>query len=187
MLRPTLLLIAIIALLAAGAVIPVYNNQLFKTTPSLNNPSEEINPGDQRNPGNQTIEIPVKIYIGEKQGRVVFENITRLSIPSNGNIIFKLKQVNNPGNLSIMINGNVILRELNSVDKYTISMPCLYVNNIACYRILVLIPGYDTSLPIKSGKYLVNLELSWYMEDEPNTIELLLVAEITTSGISKLD
>lgn len=63
-------------------------------------------------------------------------------------------------NASLIVSGTLFLRRGTDLE-YSISMPCLLSVGEACFRILVLIPGYDAPMQIEPGVYEVSLTLSW--------------------------
>jgi len=45
--------------------------------------------------------------------------------------------------------------------EYRVSMPCLLSVGEPCFRVMVLIPGYDAPMRIEAGEYRVELTLHW--------------------------
>lgn len=50
---------------------------------------------------------------------------------------------------------------LSGVSEYRVVMPCLLSLGELCFRVLMLIPGYDAPMDVEPGEYNVTLELSW--------------------------
>lgn len=50
--------------------------------------------------------------------------------------------------------------------SYNISMPCLFSQGEPCYRVMMLIPGYDAPLRIEEGAYRATLALNWRASGE---------------------
>ncbi|MEM2217994.1 MAG: hypothetical protein QW731_06410, partial [Thermofilaceae archaeon] len=50
---------------------------------------------------------------------------------------------------------------LSGASEYRVTMPCLLSLGEPCFRVLMLIPGYDAPMDIEPGEYNVTLELSW--------------------------
>ena len=44
---------------------------------------------------------------------------------------------------------------------YHVAMPCLLAQGAPCYRVMVVIPGYDAPLRVEEGAYRATLKLSW--------------------------
>ncbi len=120
------------------------------------------------NPGNvemspSTINIDLGL-VGESEGSKIFDNIAKLVVKNTSRIMVKVSGTpgsmvpDNISNLSLIISGEMILKR--GEKQYTIQMPCLYSIG-GCYRILVLIPGYDAPMDIEPGEYSVSLRISW--------------------------
>ena len=69
------------------------------------------------------------------------------------------------GHANLTVSGLLVLEpfpELRGAGgEYRIPMPCLLSVNEPCYRIMMLIPGYDAPIRIEEGVYGVKLTLSW--------------------------
>ncbi|MEM2203831.1 MAG: hypothetical protein QXI22_05685 [Sulfolobales archaeon] len=134
---------------------------------SLNNPVGVIRIGGifslakkvEMNPSMVNIDLGV---ISEGQGSKSFDNVAKLIVRNSSKIMAKASPTHgyspSGDNISLIINGEITLSGSNK--KYIIQMPCLYSIG-GCYRILVLIPGYDAPMDIDPGEYTVNLKISW--------------------------
>ncbi|ADM28133.1 hypothetical protein Igag_1330 [Ignisphaera aggregans DSM 17230] len=116
--------------------------------------------------------IEIKLDIRNASGSVLYPNITSLYLDRDSRIQFKLLSAEVEGDVRIALSGRATLVGVNG-DRYSVSMPCLYTN-IECFRILTLIPGYDTPMPLPRDRYSVSLELSWYGASGVGKIRLKL-------------
>lgn len=110
-----------------------------------------------------TINIDLGL-VRESEGSKLYDNIAKLVVKNTSRIIAKVSEASRPiatndtSNISLIISGELML---SSGDKqYTIYMPCLYSIG-ECFRILVLIPGYDVPMDIDPGVYDVSLRINW--------------------------
>jgi hypothetical protein len=117
----------------------------------------EVNTVGIINVPNMTKVIDIKVDINEYEGEKTFY-LGSLKIPS-GNIQVRAKLINYEGNFTILLNGELTLKSNNIT--YRILMPCLLSIGESCYRIMMLIPGYDLPLKIDEGVYEATLELRW--------------------------
>ena len=117
----------------------------------------EVNTVGVINIPNITKVIDIKVDINEREG-VRTINLGSIYIPT-GNIQVKSKLVSYEGNFTLLLSGELILKSDNVT--YRILMPCLLNIGESCYRILMLIPGYDSPLKIAEGEYEVTLILKW--------------------------
>ncbi len=62
------------------------------------------------------------------------------------------------GDANLTVSGVLLL---SGPSEYRVAMPCLLSIGEPCFRVLMLIPGYDAPTPIEPGEYSVALELSW--------------------------
>ncbi len=112
----------------------------------------------EMNPSIINIDLGV---ISEGQGSRSFDNIAKLIVRNSSKIIAKASPTqgyaSSGENISLIINGEITL---SNNKNYVIQMPCLYSIG-GCYRILVLIPGYDAPMDIDPGEYTVSLKISW--------------------------
>ncbi len=107
-----------------------------------------------------TVAVDVELNIDSKEG-VKLINLGSLNIPT-GNIVIKKELSRYEGNFTLVLNGELLL----SSDKrnYSIGMPCLLDLGGQCFRILMLIPGYDVPLNVEGGYYNLTLILRWNAE-----------------------
>lgn len=103
--------------------------------------------------------VNVVLDISTASGSKMFKNVTTVSIKENTAIKFKVLNYSTEGNLTIILNGIATLRS--DSNTYRVLMPCLLSIGEPCVRVLMLIPGYDTPLPVEPGKYFIDLEFSW--------------------------
>lgn len=106
--------------------------------------------------GERVIDINLSIGSGVVEDVV---SLGTLEIPSNGSIQIKPSLIDQLGNFSIVLDGVLVLES--GENLYRIPMPCLLSIGEACYRILMLIPGYDVPMPIRGGLYNGTMVLRW--------------------------
>ncbi len=101
--------------------------------------------------------VDVNLNIDSREGeRVIF--LGTQYIP-RGTVIVKPQLVGYEGNLTLILNGELELTS--SSHRYRISMPCLTSIREPCYRIALIIPGYDEPLAIEKGTYNITLVVRW--------------------------
>jgi len=75
------------------------------------------------------------------------------------------------GNATLLVSGTLVLKgvqrvrtpeEGGSVLEYRVNMPCLLSAGEPCFRVTVLIPGYDAPMRIEAGDYQAELTLRWH-------------------------
>ena len=103
--------------------------------------------------------ITVELVVDSPEGSRVFEDVAVLELDRVSKIRFKLLRADSEGRFKISISGKAILSSAGGEEVVT--MPCLYTLNTTCYRVQVVIPGYDAPLELPPGRYTVDLELSW--------------------------
>ena len=103
--------------------------------------------------------IEVSLYISNSSGEVVEEGVGVLRAEEEAEMIFKPVTEEVSGDLTLSLSGEVLLTS--STRKYTIPMPCLMTVNTACYRVMMVIPGYDAPLKVLPGEYSISLKLRW--------------------------
>jgi len=81
------------------------------------------------------------------------------------------------GDFYIIISGIAKLKNLDVGITYNIEMPCL-IHNTECFRILKLIPGYDTPMWILPGRYDAIITLKW-LASGTGTFTASLYMELT--------
>lgn len=108
------------------------------------------------------VNVPSRAFdinlVVDKESGVVLYDLGRVEIP-NGSVIVEVALLEREGNFSIVVNGVLTLKSENRV--YTINMPCAIVIGAPCFRIMMLIPGWDEPMPIEGGVYDVSLKLMW--------------------------
>jgi len=99
----------------------------------------------------------IKLNITVAEGEEVF-NLGQVELPP-GPIIVRRELVSSEGNFTLVLSGELFLESSN--ESYLIRMPCLLSLGEPCYRVLVLIPGYDAPLEVSGGRYNATLRLMW--------------------------
>lgn len=104
------------------------------------------------------IESDIELNIDSEVGSKVYD-LGVVDIPKNISMQVKGELLDYKGDIKLALNG---ILELKSKEKiYRINMPCLISINEPCYRVAMIIPGYDAPLTVVSGRYNVTLTLSW--------------------------
>lgn len=104
--------------------------------------------------------IRLDLVVDTPSGEREYLNISRLKISEPGLGIRFNVSGKASGNLSISMNG-VITLVSDKGEVYKIPMPCMLNYGESCFRIWVLIPGYDDYLYLPPGNYDMGIELSW--------------------------
>lgn len=94
----------------------------------------------------------------DRESGVTLYDLGRVEIPDGG-VIVKVILVEKEGNFTVAVSGVLTLKS--QTRTYTIDMPCAIVVGVPCYRIMMIIPGWDEPMPIEGGVYDVNLKLVW--------------------------
>ncbi|GEM_PF-775530 len=157
--RSSLLILVIAALVCAIAVASLY---LSMSTP-LFKVHGVVDVGGNTGEGDVFAKIVnVRVEIKTPSDTVFFKNITTVSVPEDtAYVLFKPVSSNVSGKMHLMLNGKVVLVSVNDAKKYIIDMPCILSVNETCYRVQMIIPGYDRPLRVEPGTYNVTLILSW--------------------------
>ena len=95
--------------------------------------------------------IEVSLSISNSSGEVVEEGVGDLKAEKEAEVIFKPVTEEVSGDLALSLSGEVALTS--STRNYTIPMPCLMTVNTTCYRVMMVIPGYDAPLKVLPGEY----------------------------------
>lgn len=96
-------------------------------------------------------------------GNRSYAHIAKLVVRNATSVIVKprLDVLKISGNLDVVGGATLILTSLGGDGTvYRIPMPCS-ISTGACYRPMVVIPGYDEPLAIRAGEYSVSLHISW--------------------------
>ncbi|MCC6016623.1 MAG: hypothetical protein LM582_06245 [Desulfurococcaceae archaeon] len=107
------------------------------------------------------LNIDLDLIINSKSGSKIFD-LGFVKIPKNGSIQIKSELLEYSGDLKLVLNGLIEFKSSNR--SYRISMPCIASVNQPCYRVLMVIPGYDIPMNIENGVYNVSLTLEWSAE-----------------------
>lgn len=106
--------------------------------------------------------IEVRLDIDRPCGVKFFSNIAELVVPENSCIQFKPLLRSIKGSLGLALGGQLLLEPSGGQGAtYNISMPCMTAYGLPCYRVQVVIPGYDAPLYIEGGSYKLSLKISW--------------------------
>ncbi|MEM4718312.1 MAG: hypothetical protein QXE81_06130 [Desulfurococcaceae archaeon] len=105
------------------------------------------------------VEKDVEVNISTPHGNMEID-IGELVIPSRGFIIVSRNMTGVEGDFKLVLSGRLDIVSNNS--SYDIQMPCLISINETCYRIELMIPGYDEPLEIQAGIYNAKLRLEWF-------------------------
>jgi len=103
--------------------------------------------------------IEVSLSISNSSGEVVEEGVGVLRVEKEAEVIFRPVIEEVSGDLALSLSGEVTLTS--STRNYTIPMPCLMTVNTTCYRVMMVIPGYDAPLKVSPGEYSMSLKLRW--------------------------
>ena len=166
-----LILVLVIAILAVGSIIAGYymlkERIIFNIIGNVSVP-ETTQPFEAEG----IAEITLNLDITEPSGTVVFENTTSIELDQDTYVLFKALSSNVYSNLSLILSGEAIIS--NSTHSYKISMPCLLSIDKECYRVMMVIPGYDEPMKLPKGRYNITIVLSWNEAEGRGQIELKL-------------
>jgi hypothetical protein len=123
-------------------------------------------------PGTEPVKIVLEV--NTSKGSRTYEDVARIVVSEDTGVVFKLLNSEARGDFSIAVSGQAILKGENG--SYTINMPCLYVKDTTCYRIDMIIPGYDQPLHLPKGEYNVTLTLNWADAKGEGTLVLEIAA-----------
>ncbi len=101
--------------------------------------------------------VDVKLTVDREEGYERFD-LGEVAV-GGGMLRVRAVLVDYEGDLRIAVSGE--LRLESEERSYTVAMPCAIVIGEPCYRVMVLIPGYDVPMPVESGTYRATLVLSW--------------------------
>ena len=135
-----------------------------------------------RNVSRKSSEVLVlDLNVDSERGSVLFENVGTLDLGSQAYVKFEAEVVSVNGLDKIVLDGKAILNSAKS--KYEVIMPCIYSLNMECYRILMVIPGWDHPLKIEPGKYSLSIKLSWNNAEGKGKIKLKIKPETTYASV----
>ena len=98
----------------------------------------------------------ISLVLDKGVGKVTFENICKFRTSKTSWFKVSIEDINLKGEPVVRLNG------VASLDGERIPLPCIYSNHPdGCFRVQVVIPGYDDFMRLETGTYNVNLELSW--------------------------
>lgn len=104
------------------------------------------------------MEKDIEIIINASHGTIEID-LGEIMIPSRGSIIVTREVTEIEGYFKLLLNGRLDIISNNL--SYTVLMPCLASVNESCYRIEIVIPGYDELMEIQPGAYNTKLTLQW--------------------------
>lgn len=104
--------------------------------------------------------VDAELNIDRKEGEKTI-SLGNLNIPA-GNLLVKPNLTEREGDFNLALSGVLVLES--SERTYRIPMPCLVSAGGTCYRILMMIPGYDAPLSVEEGVYNATLTLRWTAE-----------------------
>lgn len=123
------------------------------------------------------VEFSIDDGVGEK-----LIDLGNIHIPA-GNVIIRSRLVSYEGNFTLILSGELMLES--NTSSYRVLMPCLANIGDHCYRIMMLIPGYDAPLPISEGDYNATLTIRWSAEGVGRFhLKLVLEFSETTGNVS---
>jgi len=134
-----------------------------------------------RNVSREKEALTLEFGVGSEKGEVFFENIGTLNMQSQGSIKLRVEVISVEGLNGIVLSGKAILKSAET--KYEVPMPCIYTLNTECYRILMIIPGWDQPLRIHPGKYSLSVKLTWSNAEGEGKVKLRIEPEITYASI----
>lgn len=102
------------------------------------------------------VELNVDSVVGEK-----LIDLGSIYVPA-GSVIVRSELVSYEGNFTLILSGELLLES--NERSYRILMPCLASIGGHCYRIMMLIPGYDVPLTVSEGFYNSTLLVRWSAE-----------------------
>ena len=125
-------------------------------------------------------EFTLKLSIDSEKGESVFESIGSVNVGGQGSLRLRVEVVSVEGLNRIVLNGKAILESTET--KYEIFMPCIYSLNTSCYRVMMVIPGWDQPLRIQPGEYSLTIELAWSNAGGKGAVTVKVKPEITYEG-----
>ncbi|MHB9302130.1 hypothetical protein [Thermofilum pendens] len=111
---------------------------------------------------------PVRLAAGSGELEV---SLGTLVVGAPSKVVFRptLESVAPPyANLSV---GGVV--ELRGTRSYSVAAPCFYVRGEQCYRVMVIIPGYDAPMDVEPGRYEVSMRLGWKSSADVDAVLVL--------------
>ncbi|MCX8185286.1 MAG: hypothetical protein RMI56_04000 [Sulfolobales archaeon] len=101
--------------------------------------------------------VDVNLVIDSEEGSQDID-LGEIKIPK-GKVVTRVVLLSREGEFNISISGLLVLK---SEDRsYRIPMPCAISIGEPCYRVMVIIPGYDAPMSVEEDTYRATLELNW--------------------------
>lgn len=123
--------------------------------------------------------VDIKLVIDREKGTASFD-LGEVAVPK-GSILAKAVLVSHEGEFGASVSGVLTLESGERV--YRIAMPCAIAIGEPCYRVMVLIPGYDTPLPVEEGAYRATLNLSWVARGWGRFYARLYIETVPQGGV----
>jgi len=82
-----------------------------------------------------------------------------INFSESSNVVFKPEVQLLSGNARFIMSATLELE--GSARSYKVDMPCIAASGMECFRVMVLIPGFDAPMPIEKGVYSARLRVSW--------------------------
>ncbi len=101
--------------------------------------------------------LDLRLTVDRERGSETFD-LGEVEVPG-GMLRVRLELVGYEGNFSVVSSG--VLRLESGERRYEIPMPCAIAIGEPCYRVMIVIPGYDESMPVEGGTYRATLALEW--------------------------
>jgi len=146
MLKP-LLVAALIAALTASAISTAYLVVNFNI--GVNVPTSPTSK-----------EFTINLSVDRPSGSEYLGNLTVLMVRSPVMVRFRAEVLGVEGNFSLSLSGSATLESNERI--YKVMMPCIAaLGGARCFRVMHLIPGWDSPLAIAPGDYRVSLRIGW--------------------------
>jgi len=129
----------------------------------------------------------VKISINTSLGHREVTSRSIIEVPHTSCIVFRPILVDYYNVDRIVVEGYAILKSLSSNVSYRVYMPCAVIVNTSCFRVQIIIPGYDYPLRIRRGVYEVTYHLSWTANGEGKVTVIMTYLLYTCSSKATID
>ncbi|MEM2197398.1 MAG: hypothetical protein QW290_09990 [Sulfolobales archaeon] len=101
--------------------------------------------------------VDVELVIDREKGSAFFD-LGYVSLPM-GRVLARVVVASYEGDFSVAVSG--VLSLVSGDREYKIVMPCAITIREPCYRVMVVIPGYDAPMQVEEGTYRATLNLTW--------------------------
>jgi len=82
-----------------------------------------------------------------------------INFSESSNVVFKPEVQLLSGNARFILSATLELEGF--AGSYKVDMPCVAASGMECFRVMVLIPGFDAPMLIEKGGYSARLRVSW--------------------------